>query len=652
MDNKKLSLYLSIVIFSYALTTFSSVLPEYISSNSYFYKYPQAAAQYLNNTLQNERILDYSPTYLSLNILATKAAKLHDPYIILLYTQTIIASLSCILLFLLLCTFFSPYVSVLGPVLLLTNKSFILYTLALEPEALMMFFVLGFLLNSARKKPLAPLLAGIFLGLSIATRPNFFYLSFLFPVHFFINNENKAARRKAIILFLIPLAVILSMLCIRNSRLTGEPTLFGMSPGPVIYQGNNPLSNGESCSDPTFLNAYSRLDKDRSDFQHVTYKQFARKIKGENLTAKQVNAFWIEKVKDFALDNPLYFTKLILRKAYYIFHTYRRHDLKNVFYNDHYVLKNYPSLGFAFIATLALMGMVLFLDKLTKDWLIIYSVLLLQSALMLATHVSDRQRAVIIPVIVFFAVSFISKLFFPQEHSAAALTNRSKPDLKSLVFLGAAILIIPLFLSLNHNDDIIGDELHRWHSAVQVEDRYLKAQAALESGDKGLAIKNLTELVAYSPYKGKVLMLPGLTLDRTKLYSDALKYSLSLDLNNHSYLFDLAYLYIENGKFEQAETIYLTLLRNHKSFNRQFAQSSLLEFYMARIAEKLKKKDKAIEFLQKGLKKNPGDPWVLAHLYVITDDKTYKDRLIRYFDIIDANYYISTASEEIFGTKE
>ena len=648
MTNKKTVLYLSIIIFIYALTTFSSILPEYIKTNSFFYKYPEAASQYISNNIERERLLDYSPTYLYLNILATEASRLHEPYIILLYTQSVLSSLSCILLFLLLCTFFSPYLSVLGPALLLSNKSFILYSLALEPEALMMFFVLGFLFCSSKKKPVSSLFAGIFLGLSIATRPNFFYIAFLFPVHLFIMNENKLSRKKALTLFLIPLIVILSMLAIRNSTLAGEPTLFGMSPGPVIYQGNNPLSIGESCSDPTFLNAYSRINKELADYQHVTYKEFARKIAGKDLTAKEVNRFWINKAKNFIQDNPLYFARMLFTKAYYIFHNYRRHDLNNIFYNDHYVLKNYPALGFAFITALALMGALIFLERIKKDWLMPYSVLFLQSAIMLATHVSDRQRAVLIPVLIFFAVAFLSKLFFPQAHSAAALKNRSKPDLKNLAFLGAAILVIPLFLSLNHNDDIINDELHRWHSSVQIQDRYLKAEAAFKNGQNELALKNLSELVAYSPSKGKEVNIPGLTIDRAKLYSDALKYSLSLDLNTHSHLFDLAYLYIENGQLEQAETIYITLLRNHKDFSRQFTQSSLVEFYMARIAEIMKKKGKAIEFLKKALKKNPGDPWVLAHLYVITNEPQYKDKLIRYFDNIDANYYIRSAREELY----
>ena len=205
-----------------------------------------------------------------------------------------------------------------------------------------------------------------------------------------------------------------------------------------------------------------------------------------------------------------------------------------------------------------------------------------------------------------------------------------------------------MFLSLNHNDDIINDELHRWHSSVQIQDRYLKAEAAFKNGQNELALKNLSELVAYSPSKGKEVNIPGLTIHRAKLYSDALKYSLSLDLNTHSHLFDLAYLYIENGQLEQAETIYITLLRNHKDFSRQFTQSSLVEFYMARIAEIMKKKGKAIEFLKKALKKNPGDPWVLAHLYVITNEPQYKDKLIRYFDNIDANYYIRSAREELY----
>lgn len=235
MINKRLTLYLSTIVFVYTITTFSSILPEYIRSNSSFYKYPQAASQYIGKTIENERVLDYSPTYLDLNILATKAANLHDPYIILIYTQTVISAFSCMLLFLLLCSVFNPYVSVLGPILLITNKSFLLYTLALEPKALMIFFVLGFLLSSVKKSPLSSLFAGICLALSMATRPNFFYLAFLFPVHLFIINDNKASRIKAITLFMLPLIVILSMLSIRNSKLSGEPTLFGMSPGSVFF---------------------------------------------------------------------------------------------------------------------------------------------------------------------------------------------------------------------------------------------------------------------------------------------------------------------------------------------------------------------------------------------------------------------------------
>lgn len=407
------------------------------------------------------------------------------------------------------------------------------------------------------------------------------------------------------------------------------------------------MSQGESGTYPPMVHEYSKLHPEQADYQDTgTSRKYPFK---KDLSVKEANRFWSEKAKNFIKDHPAYFAKQLFRKLYYIFHNYRRHDLKNIFFNDHYVLRNYPKIGFAFIATLALMGIVIFIKNILKRWLILYSVLLSQTTLMLIAYVSDRQRAVMIPVLIFFAVAFISKLFTPQEYSVTALKNRSKPDLKNPIYLAAAILVIPLFLSLHHNNDVLRDELHRWHSSIQAEDRYLKAKKSIRDRHTDAAIKNLCELVAFNPYQAKDMTMPGLELDKAKLYSKALSFSSALDLNSHSHLFDLAYLYIENGQLQQAESIYLTLMRNNKEFNRQFTQSSIVEFYMARIAEILKKKDKSIEFLQKGLKKNPGDPWILAHLFAITNDPEYRDKLIRYFDIIDANYYIALARNEIYA---
>jgi tetratricopeptide (TPR) repeat protein len=43
------------------------------------------------------------------------------------------------------------------------------------------------------------------------------------------------------------------------------------------------------------------------------------------------------------------------------------------------------------------------------------------------------------------------------------------------------------------------------------------------------------------------------------------------------------------------------------------------------------------------LKNNPGDPWVLSHLSVLTGDVRYKNLIVRYFDEIDAEYFMGQA---------
>ena len=47
--------------------------------------------------------------------------------------------------------------------------------------------------------------------------------------------------------------------------------------------------------------------------------------------------------------------------------------------------------------------------------------------------------------------------------------------------------------------------------------------------------------------------------------------------------------------------------------------------------------------LKKALEKNPGDPWVLSHLVALTDEPLYKMKLFRYFDEIDAEFFLGKA---------
>ena len=107
--------------------------------------------------------------------------------------------------------------------------------------------------------------------------------------------------------------------------------------------------------------------------------------------------------------------------------------------------------------------------------------------------------------------------------------------------------------------------------------------------------------------------------------------------------FDLAVLCLENGKLTQAETILKELIRDHCAFSRTSAQSSQPYFYLAKVYERQGRKQEAILSLRRALENNPGDPWALSDLAVLTGDIRYKNLIVRYFDEIDAEYFMGQA---------
>lgn len=106
---------------------------------------------------------------------------------------------------------------------------------------------------------------------------------------------------------------------------------------------------------------------------------------------------------------------------------------------------------------------------------------------------------------------------------------------------------------------------------------------------------------------------------------------------------DLVTLYLEYGMVEQAQPLVRELIQKNCRFNRNNGQSSQPYFYSARIEEMKNNREKAIADLKKSLEYNPGDPWTLSHLTVLTEDTIYKNKIIRYFDEIDAEYFMGLA---------
>ncbi len=612
---------LTIAIIIVSIIFYGSIL-LYLLPTKVAFKYQIASQRYLNGTLDKERQLDFSPLYFYVHIAARKFLEHPDRFI--LWVQILLGAFSAAFLFHILHSFFSFPISLMGTLAFITNRSVVLYTGVFEPEPFMIFFVLGFLLFALKSYGYKPLLSGIFLSLSLLTRSNFFPLIVFTPVFFWLRDAYKRRLFRALILFEIPIIIALSFLLIRNTLITGSFTPISMNPGYVFFEGNNPNSTGESAIYPPLVNDIKPDVEQQPDVQHVIYRLFARNIKDRSLSISEVNAYWGQKAKNFIFDHPVYFLKRLLTKISFFFHNYRRHDLSNVYWNDQILQKTIPALPYALLSALALIGMVLGVNTWKKS-LLIYAVFFSQFGIMLLTYVSDRQRVVLIAIMIFFASETLQAIARKKYY---------------LLLIPIALALFPL---LYIHNDLMKDGIHTWNSYARSNQCMQEARQARKQGNWQLASEKNAMALALAPVGIEDRRLAQLSFGTRGFQGRALEIATSFQERNFSALFDVTILSLEAGKLADAKRLLHELINGNYSFNRQHLQSSQPYFYLARIYERHNKKSEAIIFLEKALHKKPGDPWALSLLTALTNNPLYKTKIFRYFDEIDAEFFLGRA---------
>ncbi|MCP4148130.1 MAG: hypothetical protein GY757_10315 [bacterium] len=681
------TLVFGIAVFLISITLFSITSFKILPTRVLLSKYQVAAFQYLEDKMDNQRMVDYSPLYFYLNVFARKYFT--NPYTFLIWLQILLMAIANTLLFLLLLKILPSkpgdggrqlekknklifFIALLGSLLFATNRSILLYTRAFEPEPFVICFLLGFLYFALLSHPgygnavsggdespglflrqayLPPAIAGLFLGLSLITRSNFFPLVFAMPLFLYLAIKERRKFYQTVIPFLIPILLFSAFLVTRNTMLTGSLTLFSMNPGPVFFEGNNPNSRGESATYPPLVKRYADQFPSQSDYEHFVYRLFSRKVENKELSVSEVNAFWAGKGRNFILDHPFFWLKRVLEKVNFSFHNYRRHDLENVYWNDARLKEKLPALPFALLAAMALTGLFMAAGK-WKDYLLIYAAFATQMGVMAVIYASDRQRVVVISLFILFAMTFLYSILTNIKKTATNEEPKSvtgsgaqagKPKgfgkWKNLLWV---LLIIVLFPLLYIETDLMKDEQHQWQR-YSLHNKYQRAaHHALKKNNPKKAAENNALACAFAPWLLDEVQLPGL-LFKEGFEKKSLRFGMGFGQQDPSSLFDLGYLLLRNGELKSAELLYRQLVEGGYNFNRQYTQSSQPYFYLARIYEIKKDQKTALSFLEKALEKNPGDPWVLAHLFALTSEEVHKKNLNRYFDGINANYILGEA---------
>lgn len=589
-------------------------------------KYTRAAQMYLNNQLSGERLLDFSPAYFYLHVFIQSVFS--DPILVVSWIHILLQALSTAILFNLLARWVRLPVAIFGTLAFMLEIHLIVYNQVFEPEALLLFFLLSFVFFAFRTGWRQHALAGLFLGLGILTRPNFFPLLFVVPFHFYFrqNLQGKMDFRKlgtSVIAFSIPVVVAILGLWIRNAAIVGYFSPMVMDPGTVIFEGNNPVSHGQSSIYPHLVDDVAKQYSGEPDYHHEIYRVFARRIMGKQLTVPEVNTYWSGKAFNFLVDHPAHLIRLICTKVFHIFHRFQWHDLSNAYWGEQQLqLSLLPAAPFALISALALSGMFLMIHR-WKQYLLYYAIFFVQFASMLAVYPSARQRVAIIPILLFFACSAVD----------SALHTR-----KRLLLL--AIVIIPLFLVLHIETDIMKEERHLWQN-IRNSNHFLR-DARQKRSQGQLRQASLDSAVAYAlaPWFRDSRRLSDLSFEPRTFELAALQF---LHPQNFSQRLDYAILLLEAGQAARAAATLKELIQEGYEFKRDQYQSSSPYFYLARAATVKGDIQKARTLLAQALIETPGDPDALAYLAVFTEDRKYRQQLFRYFDDLDANFYLGRA---------
>jgi len=596
-----------------------------------FQKYQLAARQYNEGKLENERLADFSPLYFHLH--AALQQWLPRPERAILWLQVVLVALSAGLLLHLLRGHFPLWVALAGTTAFVLDRGILVYEHIMEPEILILFFLLGsWLLCSRGKGRWHYLLGGFFFALALLCRLNFLLFIVLVPWQIRMLRKERAEWIRTSAVFLLFPLLALGFLGLRNHKILGSVSFLSMNPGTVFFEGNNPNSLGQSSIYPPLVYDLADEFPGHPDPQHMLYRLVARGDSNSELDIQGVNRYWSGKAVNFISDHPWHFLKQLATKANFFFHNFRRHDLATAYWDDQKLARTrIPTVPLAVVSALALVGMLLSLRQ-WQRFLLAFGLLFSQMAVLLLTYVSARQRLAVYPAFIFFACAATGRI--------ASLAKRSRRIMAAAATAGLALLLlIP--------SDAMREEEHQWKQFRLSQDLYRSALQHRENGRWASAAMSARMALAAAPWLGDSLRPADLSFAPQGFQGGALAIHETLKDPDFSTRFDRGCLALAAGELDKAHSIFFGLADQRRRFKRDYDQSSQPGFYLAKIALKKSDPATALDLLAKARRSAPGDPEVLALSYVLTGKSEFKDRIARYFGGLDRDFFIGRAYLEM-----
>lgn len=585
-----------------------------------FRKYALAAEQYLQGTLPDERLMDFSPLYFYLSVATERF--FDNPETVLVGLQIVLMAFGAAMLFHLFEQRFGTRLAALAIAVMAVDRNVLVYELTLEPETCLLFFLIGCLFFLDGRK--WPLLAGSCAALSLAIRPNFLPVFLLVPLYFWLHRHRQRLWLRHSALFLMPLAATFLLLMLRAWAITGDPGTPVMNPGTVFFEGNNPLSRGTSAVYPPVVLAYVQHGDEIPDSAHQFYRDVARANAGQELSIAEVNAFWSERALFAIRAEPRRFLRLLGEKLLRSFHNFRWHDVPTAWRHDRSI--PIPPVPFALLAALALLGLLLGFSG-WRQSLLYYALVFSQLIVMLVFYASARQRLPLFPALLYFAAVSIERL---------TSQNRWRWPLLCLVMLLTLSLLLP--------NDLTRDELYRRQGHVET-DRILSGINGLKDHEAPIAwhTGQILNALAASPWWLEHIRPAGFPQEKRTLEDQLADVMARRRLSAPSARFDRAVIAFKAGRLDAAQSDLEALREEGSEFYRTAYEPSEPTFFLSRIAARRGQTEQAVALLEEALTRSPGNPFVLAELLTLTAEAVYQQPLLDSLGPVDAQFLLGQA---------
>jgi len=451
-----------------------------------FGKYPYFAERIAHGLDIGERLVDLSPAYLYINVIFFRI--FGPDWELLAILQIFIGSLTCVIIYAIGRKLFDQSVGVAAALILALYGNLTLIELTLEPETFVLFFnalaVLSLILaqndpfwrqhsidnviettdrdgigildrwiTTTIGLPWKWFTAGMFLGLSVITKPNALLIIPGALIWIWWNKISVSKRMMATVSLLLGATLLISPVTLRNYLNFHDVILVSADGGKVFFHGNGPGATGMDRAD---LPHQGFLEEGQSepDYAHTLFRSTARTLSGKPLKPSECSTYWFRYTLNDMASRPAAAFSLEIRKFFLFWSNYEVHDIDST-YKSYIAIQSWPLIPFGAIAALGILGMIA-ARRHFRDVFLLYWMVLVYFASVLVFFAASRYRLPAVPYLSIFAALTLFSLY-RQMHDR---------QWRTCGVYAAAIVILAAGTELPFQNDIA--RFDRWQQASRI----------------------------------------------------------------------------------------------------------------------------------------------------------------------------------------